>query len=441
MLLPSMLQSIEVLQLTTVDLLRLIDAELEQNETLEAKEPKQQAEEQPAEAKVSEDDFDAGLFRQLRSAEEDSKQAFLNNVPAAVGQNLQEFIRQQLVLLGLDDALELSVLSLAEFLDSRGLLTVTEAELLGHFDAEMLAAAREVLQSLEPRGIGAENGIAAMLMQLPKRDPDYDDIRSMLTKHLSDLAKNKLPQVAKTLGRTVSEIRELLGRIEQLNPRPAAAFQADDLATIHPDVVVRLVDGEIEVTVDEMVLPDLGVSQDYWQMARTKGLEGEVKKYLTDKLRSARDLITAVEQRKRTLARVTAAIMEFQREFLESGAEKVKTLGMAQVADLLGMHLSTVSRAIAGKFVQTDRGIFPLRVFFDGGGGTSTEQGGSSDKGRLAVKEQIRAMIADENPGDPLSDEEIVRALASKNLVIARRTVAKYRKELGLSSSWRRRRH
>ena len=276
-----------------------------------------------------------------------------------------------------------------------------------------------------------------MLLQLPDHDPDLSDIERMLRQHLDELARNKLPDVARALGRTLDEIHGLMERIRKLDPRPGSRFVEDNVGVVTPDVEVRLEAGELVVEVDNMSLPDLGVSETYEQMAASTETEGEVREYLRDKIKSARGLIDAVEQRRRTLARVTTAIMQHQRGFLERGKCGVRPLPMSEVAAELGLHPSTVSRAIAGKHVQTERGIFALREFFDGDRRVS--KGSGETVGRLGIKDHIQRLVAAEDPQRPLSDDELVGMLAENKIRVARRTVAKYRGELDIPSSYRRR--
>jgi len=454
-LLPKMLQSIEVLQLTSVELLALIGRELEQNETLVAEvadyeadlgdspAPDESADGDPSDwnpadrsSEWSPSDSDG---RKTVGGEEDRKQAFLQNVPGR-GESLVDYVHAQLAWLELSNGMISGVSSLAERLDGRGLLTATPEELGKILDEDLLEPCLEILRSLEPRGIGASDPICAMLMQLPQNDPDRCDIEAILTRHLDALAKNRLPDVARSLGRSVEEVRELVDRIRTLDPHPGKGFDSDrDAQSVHPDVIVRLVGDRIEVEVDDMALPDLGIQTDYEDMVQSDQTDREVKRYLKDKIRSARDLIVAVEQRKRTLARATYAIMRRQTEFLAQGRLAVRPLGMDQIAEDLDLHPSTVSRAIAGKFVQTDHGIFRLRDFFDGDRRDSSSDGKAM--GRMAIRDHIRDLIAGEDPRAPLSDDEIVRRLLLRNIKVARRTVAKYRVDLGLASSWRRRKY
>lgn len=442
-LLPNLLRSIEVLQLTSADLLSLIDRELEQNETLVA-------ETGTGEAPDSETGDSHGCESEPESWEsyqslagpavkggEDTKQMFLNNL-AGPPPTLEGHVMEQVSWLELPAEIVKGVASLAERLDQRGFLTESDEELLDLLDQEALEQCLRVLQSLEPRGIGARGPVDAMLLQLSDNDPDLLDIRALLTVHLDTLAKNKLPEVARALGRSLGEVRDLVERIKKLNPCPGADFVADDdVNCVHPEVKVRLIRGEIEIEVDDMVLPDLGIQPDYESMAADGRVDRQTRSYLHTKLRSARELIHAVEQRKVTLGRVTLAVMRHQMGFLVQGRLSVRPLCMSQIAEQVGLHPSTVSRAIAGKFVQTDHGVFRLRDFFDGD--RRSPSAGAERSGRMAVKDHLRDLIANEDATSPLSDDELVRKLLARNIQVARRTVAKYRTELGFPSSWRRR--
>jgi RNA polymerase sigma-54 factor len=239
---------------------------------------------------------------------------------------------------------------------------------------------------------------------------------------------------------SVPDLQALLERIRQLDPFPGARFADEVARRVKPDLVVHCRDGVIDVLVNDCDLPSLGINEDYAAMARGAKVEGEVKRYLRPKLESARNLIYAVEQRRRTLARVGAAVMEHQRPFLERGKAAIRPLKMADVAELLGLHTSTVSRAVAGKYAQTAHGVFLLRDFFDGGRATSTRSADEA-RGRLGVQERVRQLIAAEQSSRPLSDDDLVALLAVAGIRVARRTVTKYRRELGIASSWRRRRY
>ncbi|MEE2887837.1 MAG: RNA polymerase factor sigma-54 [Planctomycetota bacterium] len=440
-LLPNLLKSIEVLQLTSADLLSLIDRELEGNETLVAETATGEAPDSgPGDsqgaASESWESFQS-LAGPAAKGGEDNKQVFLNNL-AGPDATLEGHVMEQISWLELPAEIVRGVSSLAERLDQRGLLTESDEELLELLDQEALDQCLEILQSLEPRGIGARGPVDAMLLQVSGNDPDFLDIRALLTVHIDALAKNKLPEVARALGRPIEEVGDLVQRIKKLDPCPGADFAVDGEADcVHPEVKVRLLRGEIEIEIDDMVLPDLGIQPDYESMAADGRVDRRTRSYLRTKLRSARELIHAVEQRKVTLGRVTLAIMSHQIDFLVHGPLSVRPLCMSQVAEQVGLHPSTVSRAIAGKFVQTDHGVFRLREFFDGD--RRSVSTGAEASGRMAVKDHIRDLIANEGASSPLSDDELVHRLRARNIKVARRTVAKYRTELGFSSSWRRR--
>ncbi len=438
-LLPHMLQSIEVLQLATTDLLAFLDQELQQNETLEARPVAQAEPAEPPPAPLAERE-DSGWEEWRRGPAddgEDKKSAFLANVPARA-ETLVEFVREQLAFRGVPALLADAVVQLAEHLDARGMLPFGIDDLAEQLDApmELLAEARDLLRTLEPHGIGASDPIEAMLLQAAG-DPDLSTIERLLREHLDDLGRNKLPDVAKALSLSIDELQELLQRMRGFDPHPAASFRGDDEQPLRPDAFVWWHDGAVHTTLDEASLPDLQVSAEYQALAADRGTDREVRDYLKPKLRMARDLIEAVQQRQATLLRVVDAVMKQQVAFLQKGRTAIRPLRMSDIADELGIHTSTVSRAIAGKHVQTDRGVFRLRDFFDGG---RIDAAPTAGQGRMAVVDQIAELVAGEDKHTPLSDDELVRALQQRGVQCARRTVTKYRKQLGIPSSYLRRR-
>ena len=352
-------------------------------------------------------------------------------------ETLLEVVREQLAFRGVPSLLADAVVQLAMQLDDRGLLPFRLEQLAAELEVppDLLAQALEVLQSLEPRGIGARDPIEAMLLQL-HGDPDLPVIERLLRDHLAELGRNKLPDVARAEHLTLEDLHSLLDRIKTLNPRPAAGFQLADVGPLRPDAFVWLNDGTVQVAVDDASLPDLQVNAEYAALCADRGTAREVRDYLRPKLRSAKDLIDAVQQRQATLLRVVQAVMAEQRPFLAKGRSAIRPLRMSDIADQLGVHTSTVSRAIAGKFVQTDRGVFKLRDFFDGSRLDATPAEGH---GRMAVDQQIADLVAAEDKQAPLSDDDLVAELGRRGVQVARRTVAKYRQQLGIPSSYLRR--
>lgn len=435
-LLPQMLQSIEVLQLATADLVAFVDAELQQNETLEVE---QRDVEAPDRDERSASESDEPSFEELRRASgdaDDKKLGFLNSVPDS-SVSVVERVREQLAFRGAPSLLVEVVLLLAERLDDRGLLPQGDDELAEELqlEAPLVADARAALMALEPRGLGARDAVEAMLAQADG-DPDLPLIEAMLREHLAELSRNKLPAVARALALSLDELQALIERVRELNPRPGAEFVQGAEPAVQPDAFAWIQDGEVRVALDDEALPDLHVNSEYAALAGDRRTEREVREYLRPKLRSARDLIDAIQQRKATLARVVGATLRQQRAFLERGRAAIRPLRMSEVADQLELHTSTVSRTIAGKHVQTDRGVFALREFFDGG---RIDAAPAAGQGRMGVAEQLRELVEQEDKLRPLSDDDLVEALRGRGVQVARRTVAKYRKELDIPSSYQRR--
>jgi RNA polymerase sigma-54 factor len=437
-LLPQMLQSIEVLQLATEDLLQFLEQEAQQNETLELL-PPAVAEAEPVVPPAAERE-DSGWEEWRRGpagGDQDGRSAMFDNLVAS-SDTLLDFVRQQLAFRGVPRLLADAVLQLAQQLDDRGLLPFPLADVAAELGVPLalVEEAHRVLCTLEPRGIGASDPVAAMLLQAAG-DPDLPRIERLLREHLEALGRNKLPEVARAMELSVDELGQLLQRMRGLDPRPAAAFTGSVAAPLRPDAYAWLRDGVVQVAIDEGVVPELGVNADYAAMAGDRQTPREVRDYLRPKLRSARDLIDAVQQRQQTLLRVVQAVMREQTQFLAHGRSAIRPLRMSEIADRLQLHTSTVSRAIAGKHVQTDRGVFRLRDFFDGGRIDALPTAG---QGRLAVAQQIADLVAAEDKRSPLSDDDLVTALQQRGVQAARRTVTKYRKELGIPSSYLRRR-
>jgi RNA polymerase sigma-54 factor len=437
-LLPQMLQSIEVLQLATTELVTFLDAELQQNETLELLRSEVDAPDAPEMPTSEREDSGWEEWQRASDGGEDKKMGFLANVPARSG-SLVDFVREQLAFRDVSDLIAEVVMLLVERLDERGLLVASTEELANELDleVELICEARGVLQALEPLGIGAQDAIEAMLMQAAN-DPDLELIEQLLRVHLEELGRNKLPDVARSLQLSVEELQDLMQRVRKLNPRPAASFGDDENLPVQPDAFVWLQDGAVRIALDDESLPDLQVNAEYAALAGDRRTEREVRDYLRPKLRSAKDLIEAINQRKATLTRVVTAVMQQQLGFMESGRTGIRPLRMSQIADELEMHTSTVSRTIAGKFIQTDRGVFALRDFFDGG---RIDAAPTAGQGRMAVGQQIADLVDAENKQSPMSDDDLVSTLQKRGVQVARRTVAKYRRELAIPSSYLRRKY
>jgi RNA polymerase sigma-54 factor len=256
-------------------------------------------------------------------------------------------------------------------------------------------------------------------------------------KHFDDMEKRKYSAILKSLECDEDQLRETLAYIANLEPKPGRSFEVIDTKYVTPDVSIRLIEGEYVVVLNDEPIPRLRISPYYKHMLKDKNAldAKETKKFLDNKIQSALWLIKNIEQRRKTIFRVTEAIFKIQQEFLEQGVSALKPLTLKQVADMIGMHESTISRVTTHKYVQTPRGLFELKYFFTSG----LESSDGMDVSSLSVKEKIKEMIDLESPQKPLSDQKIMQTLTDAGLNIARRTIAKYREELKIPTASQRR--
>jgi len=461
---PQIIQSIEILQLPALSLQELVETALGENEALERQddtpEPSPAREEgngqatdaerekaevaetlerlEQLEAVADRDWQDFGRRRGF-SGDSDPKFEAMNNTAAATA-SLDEQLYEQFILL--DPAEDQRILGrhLIFNLDGNGFLPYSLEEILespelrGRFTLEQCEEVLRMVQSLEPKGVGARNLQEALLLQLDPEDPDREFKEELIRHHLLDINKNKLPKVAREMDLTIPQLRQLVEAIARLDPRPGAKIGGNRNAYVHPDVVVEWVDGRYEIGLEDSFFPRIRVSPQYKELlANTE--DPKVKDYVRKKLESAKWLVDAIQQRQNTLSRVCEEIFKVQREYLDYGESRLRPLKMQEIADRVGIHVSTVSRAIADKWVQTPRGIVPLKFFFTGG----AETAGGETLSRRSVKQKVRQIIAKENKHAPLSDEQVAEILKQEGLDIARRTVTKYRKALNIPSSRQRR--
>ncbi|MBL8899501.1 MAG: RNA polymerase factor sigma-54 [Planctomycetes bacterium] len=428
LLLPKMLQAIEVLQLPVEDLAERVEQAISENEALVAV---------PTEATRA-----SAALPARRAAREERADHLLESAPAH-GEGLIEHLSRQVALAALDRELEDAVMHVIAHVDpATGWLVAEESALAASFgrasDAALWSRAIAYVQQLEPRGVGGRGSIECLLLQLDPADPQEEVVRRVLVDFLEDVSKNRLPKVAKRLGISVEELRASLEHARGLRLRPGAEFESESAAQVRPDVIVEWTASGFEVEVEHGPLPRLSIDEDVSALARDRRMESSARSYWRERVDAARDLIDALEQRRATLARVARALFAAQRAFLAHGPDHVEPLRMQQIADRLSIHVSTVSRAVAGKWAATPWGLFSLRSFFSAG--LVDEEG--HEHSRAEIQVALRAVLAEEDRGAPLSDDDIVRVLAQRHgLDVARRTVAKYRKELGIPSSWRRRLH
>lgn len=462
---PQIIQSIEILQLPALSLQELIETALGENEALERADERLEAAEptpqrdngQPTEAEreleavadtlerlekleaAADRDWQDFGRRRTPAGGEDPKLEAMNNT-AADHTSLHEQVHDQFILLDPDDDARTIGRHIIFNLDENGLLPypleeiLESPELRSRYSIEDVERVLKLVQGLEPRGIGARSLQEALLLQLDPDDPDSELKATLIRDHLVDINKNKLPKVAREMDLTIPQVKKLVSEIARLDPRPGAKLGGDRNAYIHPDVLVEWVDGRYEITLEDDFFPRIRVSPQYKELLSNTD-DPKVKDYVRKKLESAKWLVEAIQQRQNTLYRVCEEIFRVQRDYLDYGESHLRPLKMQEIADRVGIHVSTVSRAIADKWVQTPRGIVPLKFFFTGGAETSD----GATMSRLSVKQKVKDIIANEDKRNPLSDEQVAETLKQEGLEIARRTVTKYRKALKIPSSRQRR--
>jgi RNA polymerase sigma-54 factor len=380
--------------------------------------------------------------------ERDRKLDAMNNT-AARGITLQEHLLGQWAFVECTPPVRTAGEVLINNIDSDGYvrtpLEQIEKESKKPVCLEDLQTALKLVQTLEPPGIGARDLQECWLLQLDalERDAemaqghDFELERSLIRDHIKDLSMNRYPQISKKLGRDIEPIKQAVKRIGHLHPYPGKQVGGEDAPPITPDAIIYYDEEsdryEIEMTNDPA--PNLYISGMYRKMVKNRAGDKPTREFLMSNIRNARWLIESIQQRKSTITRVIRAVVDAQREFFEKGPEHLKPLPMIQVADQLGIHVATVSRAVSEKWIQTPRGVFPLRRFFSGGTVSAEGEEMSWD----AVKEKLKAIIDHEDKHEPLNDDQIVEKLSEQGLTLARRTVAKYRKILNIPTARQRR--
>jgi RNA polymerase sigma-54 factor len=452
---PRMIQSMEILQLPLMALQERIDQELSENPVLidlresTPAESESEAEEAPAPAETTETpEFDgpdddwgdsySETHRPSRAAlseEADRKHDAMQNM-ASRPRSLHDDLADQL---GFLDA-EPNVKSLAEYiiynLDQDGFLRVTLNDAVRDFGGEAtMQEAEEALslvQKLDPPGVGARDLRECLLLQLTPDTPSRDVLHTLIAHHLDDLQQNRLPTIEKKTGIKIEDIKEAIEHLRRLNPKPGARFAPESAQYVVPDLIVEPDEhGGYEVRLADDHTPQLSISRYYQKQLKNKATDPAAREFIQKRIQSARWLIESIEQRRNTLLKVARAIIDHQREFLDKGPESIEPLKMQQIADRVHVHVTTVSRAVDDKWVQTPRGIFPLKRFF--GGGTTTADG--EEVAWDTIKQKLLEIIAKEDKSNPLSDEEIVEELGRHGFPVARRTVTKYRRTLRIASS------
>jgi RNA polymerase sigma-54 factor len=328
-------------------------------------------------------------------------------------------------------------------LDEDGFLRATAEEIKQGTgcDDGVVATALAVVRSLDPPGIAStslQECLAVQVEHLLREDHEDGDLSILnqahrtITDHWDDLLHQRWDVLAKALEcAAVAEVKPILDVIQGLEPKPGRMYRQSDNQYIEPDVYVRKIDDEYTITLNDNGLPRLRINTRYQSMLRAKNLDTQANEYLRDKMRSALWLMKSIDQRQRTIYKVAKSIVSFQDEFLDNGIEHLRPMVLRQVAEDIGMHESTISRVVSNKYMYTPRGLFPMKYFFHSGVDSARGENVSS----MVVKERIRKVVESEDPERPLSDSKIMRMLQKEGIRLARRTVAKYREEMMIPSS------
>lgn len=453
---PQIIQSIEILQLNSLDLLDLVKQELCENEVLEEVaekgklDPLVEACGDPP-ARAADDDIEhmeslgdwTDYFKRRKNlsgdGDSDKKLEAMQNT-AARPTNLRESLETDLRLLEAEPRLKELAARIIQCLDDNGYLNEPLEELAktlgGDAPIEDIEAALRLIQQLEPKGVGARNLQECLLLQLDPADSKFGLKKRLLTEHFGDLSKNRLPKIAKEINESLESLKSTLSEMASLDPSPGSTVGQERAHYIHPDVLLEWTDGGYVVTLTDGHIPRLQLAPRYLRMVEKETSNTQLRDYLRKKVDSARWLIESIEQRQDTLYRVACEIFKHQRDFLDHGVANLRPLKMQNVADALGVHVSTVSRAVSNKYVQTHRGIFALKFFFSGSSGGN---GTAELESRASVRGFVEDMIKNEDKRNPLSDDEIAEKIHAMGLPIARRTVTKYRKAMRIPASRQRR--
>ena len=318
-------------------------------------------------------------------------------------------------------------------LDDRGFLTQTPADiaLQTAIPLESVQAALKVLRALEPPGIGAQDLADCLLSQLIAKGRGGSLAARMIRDHFELLTRRRIPELARKLGADADDVQSAIEEIGKLDPAPGRRFAEDNNRVVVPDVTVERDGEEWKIILNSDYIPRLRISSTYRDLIAKGTLSKDERDYLRERMRSGKFLIDSIEQRQRTIERITREIINAQKDFFDTGVSALKPLTMTQIANVVGVHETTVSRAIANKYIRTPHGVFDFKYFFTPG--YQAESGASVSN--TSVKEMIADLINMEDKSGPLSDQELVAKLQEKGITIARRTVAKYREELGLLPS------
>ncbi len=462
---PQLRQSLKILQVAAMDLRTVIQEELQANPTLEeqpmegvsldnpgndSSEHEHSGDNDDSQSGGDEMDFskefdiltkldqdwrdymaNAGGNQPHTSEDDEKRQHLFDSLVSET--SLQEHLMSQAEMADVDDATIDAMRYLVGSLDDRGFLTqsVSDIALQTALPLDSVQSAHALLKSLEPPGIGAMDLKECLALQLVAKGRGDSLAARIVRNHFPLLIRRRIPDIARRSGATLEDVQHAIEEIGTLDPAPGRRFADDSNRVVTPDVTVEKDGDEWKIELNNDYIPRLRISNTYKELIAKGSLNRQERDYLRERIRSGRFLINSIEQRQQTIERITREIIKVQGEFFEEGVSKLRPLTMTQIADTVGVHETTVSRAIANKYIRTPHGVFEFKFFFTPG----YKSDGGDSVSNTSVKEMINDLIDVEDRGRPYSDQDLVAKLQDKGIKIARRTVAKYREELGILPS------
>lgn len=450
---PELRQAITVLQLSSLELETYVEQQLQENPLLEVNEEdagQVVPEEKTVEAEKKEenqydidwqdyfhDSSDLGMPRsEVRSKQNEySYEHFVSRAPS-----LMEHLLLQLGLSKCSPRQRAIAEYIIGNINNNGYLNYQAGEMAGHLgvsEDEVLDALR-LVQSFDPPGVGARTLQECLLLQLEHLGVCDPLAYTVVEQHLNDLADGKYNRMAQQLGVSVQEIQRVSDLLKTLDPKPGRNFSGlTDNRYIVPDIVLNKVENEYVIIINDVSVPRLTINNTYRAVLNQDKSDNKTRKYVEHKLNAAAWLIKSIEQRRLTLYKVTRCLVDLQRDFLDFGVKYLKPLNLKTVADIVGLHESTVSRATSNKYIQTPQGVFEMKYFFSSG--LNSDAGGSVSA--ESIKKNIQEIVAAEDAREPLNDQQIADIFARRGIKISRRTVAKYRDEMGIPPIRKRKRY
>lgn len=440
---PELRQAIELLQFNSLELKEYITNEMEQNPMLESLGSSEEFEnldkytnDNDIDWKEYLDKYDDISYRPQvdKNIKEYNYESFVSYEPT-----LKEHLMSQLSLIPLDNKEHKIGENIIQNIDESGYLNISTDEIARFMKCRMedIEVILDIIQTFEPAGVGARDLRECLLIQVMNKKDATSHIITIIDDYLEDLGYNRIQKIAKELNLELGEVQEACDYIKRLEPKPGRAFRgsSEDVRYITPDAEIQLIDGELVVILNDVTGPRLNINNYYRELMKSGGDKNTID-FLNEKFNSAMWVIRSIEQRRNTIKKVIESIVKYQKDFFIEGERALKPLTLKDIADDIEMHESTISRATNGKYVQTPRGLFELKYFFSTG-----ILGNEGDISSTSIKVTLKDIVDSEDTKKPYSDQKISELLKEQGINISRRTVAKYRDELGIPSSSMRRRY